>query len=116
MALVLLALATLPPRPAHASPAGMAEGLDAYLDEAFPASDIPGMAVAVVDADGTDYLRTFGDVASADETFVVGSLSKSMTALAIQQLVDGASSTSTRRPRTARPATTCPQPSRCACC
>lgn len=88
-ALVLLALAALPPRPAHASPAGMAEDLDAYLDEAFSASDIPGMAVAVVDADGTDYLRTFGDVASSDETFVVGSLSKSMTALAIQQLVDG---------------------------
>lgn len=88
-ALVLLALVALSPRPAHASPAGMAEDLDAYLDEVFPASDIPGMAVAVVDADGTDYLRTFGDVASSDETFVVGSLSKSMTALAIQQLVDG---------------------------
>ncbi|MDO4849682.1 MAG: serine hydrolase domain-containing protein [Coriobacteriia bacterium] len=73
------------PRPAVAD---TADDLDAYLEEAFAASGIPGMAVAVVDADGIDYLRAFGDVESLDDTFIVGSLSKSMTSLAIQQLVD----------------------------
>ena len=63
--------------------------LDAYLDENFPASRIPGMAVAVVDSQGVRYMRVLGDVASADDTFVIGSLSKSMTSAAVQQLVDG---------------------------
>ena len=78
----------LPARPALAWDASSVEQIDEYLDQAFPASGIPGMAVAVVDANGTDYIRTLGDVESVDSTFVIGSLSKSMTALAIQQLVD----------------------------
>lgn len=62
--------------------------LDGYLDEAFPACGMPGAAVAVVDADGVRYLRCLGDVTGADQTFLVGSLSKSMTAVAVMQLVD----------------------------
>lgn len=62
--------------------------LDDYLDEAFPACGMPGAAVAVVDADGVRYLRCLGDVTDADQTFLVGSLSKSMTAVAVMQLVD----------------------------
>ena len=77
-----------PVRPAHAWDADTADQLDEYLDEAFPASGVPGMAVAVVSASDTNYLRVFGDVKSADDTFIIGSLSKSMTALAVQQLVD----------------------------
>lgn len=80
--------ALVPARPALAWDADTAESLDEYLDEAFPTSGVPGMAVAVVDASGTDYLRVLGDVKGADDTFVIGSLSKSMTALAVQQLVD----------------------------
>ena len=89
---ILVALAFLaaiaPARPAHAWDADTADQLDEYLDEAFPASGVPGMAVAVVSASDTNYLRVFGDVKSADDTFIIGSLSKSMTALAVQQLVD----------------------------
>lgn len=80
--------AIVPARPALAWDADAAERLDEYLDEAYPTSGVPGMAVAVVSASGTNYLRVFGDVKSADDTFIIGSLSKSMTALAVQQLVD----------------------------
>lgn len=80
--------AIVPARPALAWDADAAERLDEYLDEAYPASGVPGMAVAVVGAGDTNYLRVFGDVKSADDTFIIGSLSKSMTALAVQQLVD----------------------------
>ena len=34
----------------------LTETLDAYLDDNFPESGIPGLAVAVVDADGVRYL------------------------------------------------------------
>lgn len=80
--------AIVPARPALAWDADTAERLDEYLDEAFSASGVPGMAVAVVSAGGANYLRVFGDVKSADDTFIIGLLSKSMTALAVQQLVD----------------------------
>lgn len=62
--------------------------LDTYLDENFSTTGVPGVAVAVVDSEGVRYLRTLGDCPSADAPFVVGSLSKSFTALAIMQLVE----------------------------
>lgn len=68
--------------------AELAARLDAFLDTAFPACGMPGAAVAVVDAGGVRYLRCLGDVTSEDQTFVVGSLSKSMTAVAVMQLVE----------------------------
>lgn len=66
----------------------LSSALDAYLDQVFPTSGVPGAAVAVVDSDGVRYLRTVGDVTSADQTFIIGSLSKSMASAAVQQLVD----------------------------
>ena len=42
----------------------------------------------MVDAGGVRYLRTFGDCPDADAPFVVGSLSKSFTAVAVMQLVE----------------------------
>lgn len=62
--------------------------IDAYLDKYFADSGIPGLAVAVVDSRGVRYERVMGDVGSADDTFIIGSLSKSMTSAAVQQLVD----------------------------
>lgn len=62
--------------------------LDSYLDANFGGSGVPGMAVAVIDSDGVRYERCLGDVASADQTFIIGSLSKSMASVAVQQLVD----------------------------
>ena len=76
--------------PIGAEPRGeaLSSALDAYLDQVFPTSGVPGAAVAVVDSDGVRYLRTVGDVTSADQTFIIGSLSKSMASAAVQQLVD----------------------------
>ena len=79
--------------PAHADEALLPDEaddaqVDAYLDQVFPTSGVPGAAVAVVDSDGVRYLRTVGDVTSADQTFIIGSLSKSMASAAVQQLVD----------------------------
>lgn len=76
--------------PIGAEPRGeaLSSALDAYLDQVFPTSGVPGAAVAVVDSDGVRYLRAVGDVTSADQTFIIGSLSKSMASAAVQQLVD----------------------------
>ena len=76
--------------PIGAEPRGeaLSSALDAYLDQVFSTSGVPGAAVAVVDSDGVRYLRTLGDVTSADQTLIIGSLSKSMASAAVQQLVD----------------------------
>lgn len=66
----------------------LAARMDAYLAANFPRAGAPGLAVAVVDAGGVRYLRTFGDCPDADAPFIVGSLSKSFTAAAVMQLVE----------------------------
>ncbi len=66
----------------------LAARMDAYLAANFPRAGAPGLAVAVVDAGGVRYLRTFGDCPDADAPFIVGSLSKSFTAVAVMQLVE----------------------------
>lgn len=76
--------------PIGAEPEGLTldEELDAYFARNFSASGLPGLAVAVVSSDEVRYEATFGDVESVDDTFLVGSLSKSLTALSIMQLVE----------------------------
>ena len=66
----------------------LAARMDAYLAANFSRAGAPGLAVAVVDAGGVRYLRTFGDCPDADAPFIVGSLSKSFTAAAVMQLVE----------------------------
>ena len=84
----------------------LAARMDAYLAANFPRAGAPGLAVAVVDAGGVRYLRTFGDCPDADAPFVVGSLSKSFTAVAVMQLVEQGA-VDLDAPATPR-ATTCP--------
>lgn len=62
--------------------------LDEYLSGNFDASGLPGLAVAVVTSSGVRYLSTYGDCTSADQTFIIGSLSKSFTAVCVMQLVE----------------------------
>lgn len=83
------------PAEGEASPEGLEpEGfplratMDAYLESEFPASGVPGMAVAVVDDGSVRYERELGECTSAHQTFIIGSLSKSFTAVAIMQLVE----------------------------
>lgn len=49
---------------------------------------IPGMAVMVVDKDNVLFQETYGNCDSVDTPFIIGSMSKSFTALAIMQLVE----------------------------
>lgn len=66
----------------------LAAALDDYLSRSLPATGVPGVAVAVVDADGVRYEATLGDCEGPDDTFLIGSLSKSVTAVAVMQLVE----------------------------
>jgi CubicO group peptidase (beta-lactamase class C family) len=68
--------------------------IGAYVEAQRVAENIPGLAVAIVGGDGTVYLAGFG-VADAtgkpvasNTPFILGSTSKSFTALAVMQLVE----------------------------
>ena len=68
--------------------------IERFVEEEMAAQRIPGLALGIVKDDRIAYLRGFGE---ADESgravtpktpFIIGSLSKSFTALAIMQLVE----------------------------
>lgn len=48
--------------------------------------NIPGMAVEIVDAEGVWFEKTYGECESIDQKFMIGSLSKSLTAACIMKL------------------------------
>ena len=80
--------------PIGAEPRGktLSSALDAYLDQVFSSSGVPGAAVAVVDSDGVRYLRTLERSCrrcSADQTLIIGSLSKSMASAAVRAAAAG---------------------------
>lgn len=50
--------------------------------------NIPGMAVIVVDKDNVLFQETYGNCDSIDMPFIIGSMSKSFTALSIMQLAE----------------------------
>ncbi|MCR5226501.1 MAG: beta-lactamase family protein [Eubacterium sp.] len=60
--------------------------LDEQLAHNVEKYHIPGMDVMEVDSDGVVFEGTYGDCGSVDQTFIIGSLSKSFTALAVMQL------------------------------
>lgn len=69
------------------------ERIEAHVSEGLRANRVPGAALAVVDHGGDVHLRGFGvtgrgDAVTPDTPFVIGSVSKSMTALAVLQLVE----------------------------
>lgn len=68
--------------------------IDAYLEARMRTSNIPGLALGVVRGDEIVYLKGYG-IAGPDgrgvtpqTPFIIGSLSKSFTALAVMQLVE----------------------------
>ena len=93
LALVLsLALATIPV--SASNPADDFAAIDRYIESEMDAGRIPGLALGIVKGDEILYLKGYG---KADETgrpvtpqtpFVLGSTTKSFTALAIMQLVE----------------------------
>ena len=73
---------------------GSAESIDAYVRERMAALDIPGAAVAVVRDGEIVHLAGYGvandagDPMTPQTPFLLASLSKSMTAVAVMQLVE----------------------------
>ena len=71
----------------------LSQQIDAYLEDELDDSRIPGASVAVVDGGETVHARGFGtdghgNPVGADTPFWIGSNTKSVTALAIMQLVE----------------------------
>jgi len=93
---VVLAALAFPTAAAAATPPSQAalERVDRTVDERLDANNIPGFAVAVVSGHETVHARGFGEADSsgrkvgAQTPFVLGSSGKTITALAVMQLVD----------------------------
>ena len=62
--------------------------INEQLEADVKAFHIPGMAVIVVNKDEVLFAEAYGNCESIDTPFIIGSMSKSFTALAIMQLVE----------------------------
>lgn len=58
------------------------------IEEDVERYHIPGMSIIIVDADDVLFSETYGNCDSIDTPFIIGSMSKSFTALAVMQLVE----------------------------
>ncbi len=70
------------------------EAIDAYIEDQMRRLSIPGVSLAIVEGDRIAHLRGFGTARPGGGTptphtpFFIGSLTKSVTALAVMQLVE----------------------------
>lgn len=64
------------------------EELNTYIQNEFKNTHIPAMSVEIVDAENVLFSQQYGDGATADTPFILGSISKSFTAVAISQLIE----------------------------
>ena len=68
--------------------------IDAYFEEQMQRLNIPGASLAIVEGDQIVHMRGFGNARPGGEAptpqtpFLIGSLTKSVTALAVMQLVE----------------------------
>ena len=92
----IVCLILMLPSGASAAPAGSpattigkttSTQIENYVQQQASAFHIPGTAVGIVNGSQPVWLRGFGN-STADTSFLLGSLNKSFTALAIMQLVD----------------------------
>lgn len=58
------------------------------LEKDIKENHIPGMAVIVVNSDEVIFSKTYGNCENIDTPFIIGSMSKSFTALSIMKLVE----------------------------
>jgi CubicO group peptidase (beta-lactamase class C family) len=84
-------------KPASAKPASNStsyDAIDAYVEQQMRHLNIPGVSLAIVEGDQVVHLRGFGQARPGSEAptpqtpFFIGSLTKSVTALAVMQLVE----------------------------
>jgi CubicO group peptidase (beta-lactamase class C family) len=94
---VLAVASRLSAKPASARPvtdSASYDAIDAYIEQQMHRLKIPGVSLAIVQGDGIVHLRGFGRARPGGETptpqtpFVLGSTTKSFTALAVMQLVE----------------------------
>lgn len=62
--------------------------IDSYLADACEKAHFPALSITVVNKDDVLLSKTYGDCESTDTPFLLGSVSKSFTALCIMQLVE----------------------------
>lgn len=91
LAACLVLLVTVGAAPPARADGVRPEAIDAYLAAELAKARVPGAAVQVVSRDAVLLDRTYGDVTGDRDAFVIGSLTKSLTALAVLQLVDAGS-------------------------
>jgi len=78
----------------HSSSNGIYAAIDAYVEDQMRRLNIPGLAMAIVEGDQIVHVRGFGHARPGGEAptpqtpFFIGSVTKSITALAIMQLVE----------------------------
>jgi CubicO group peptidase (beta-lactamase class C family) len=78
----------------RASPEASYEAIDAYIEQQMRRLNVPGASLGIVEGDRIVHLRGFGQArpdggAPTPQTpFFIGSLTKSVTALAVMQLVE----------------------------
>ncbi|MDE6597443.1 MAG: beta-lactamase family protein [Clostridia bacterium] len=94
LACILLALTVVCAIPFNAATAETQSGedvyssIDAYLSQATQRAHIPATSVTIVDKESVLLSKTYGKCGSADVPFLLGSVSKSFTAVCIMQLVE----------------------------
>lgn len=67
--------------------AGLYNDISAYLQSCVENAHIPAMSVTIVNQDNVLFSQGYGDCENCDTPFVLGSVSKSFTAVCIMQLV-----------------------------
>jgi CubicO group peptidase (beta-lactamase class C family) len=99
---VLALILRVPAAPASAKPASgsvsyddaLYDEVDAYVEQQMHRLNIPGVSLVIVKGDEIVHLRGFGQARLGGETpspqtpFFIGSLTKSVTARAVMQLVE----------------------------
>jgi CubicO group peptidase (beta-lactamase class C family) len=96
LVLVVLGIAQVPATAADERGANTPDfsAIDRYVEEEMEADRVPGLALAIVRGDEVVHLRGFGTTGpdgrpvTPQTSFVLGSMSKSFTALAIMQLAE----------------------------
>lgn len=62
--------------------------LDEYLQTTLYTANVKGMAIEIVDSNDVMYSNTFGKAEKTSDNFLIGSMSKSFTALAVVDLAE----------------------------
>lgn len=73
---------------ASAAETGIYGDIDSYLQECAENARIPVMSVTIVDKSNVLLSQSYGECESCDTPFLLGSVSKSFTALCVMQLVE----------------------------